>query len=388
MQSSKSNLLKLFLAPILSINLIFSLPIPAVASPAPDDGRNLGLRFIGEAATPIPGANGIFLQNDGYTLVPCGIPTNGCNFDYSLEIDGQLDQVADQVGASNQYIYDSWPAIDASNTNDTFCWTTAGASPGDPRVQQISSGPLTNFNCFNENSFGQMFTPSVSGTLTEFTFAVTCLSPSSSLQVTALLFEVDTSSSFPVLIGEPIARSAQSLGGCRSTWSGHTFSNTDFTTVSINFGAPSVSSSIAYAVLFIGEGITGVVPQGEDLVSQQIPTNPFVANGFRADELGSIYFAPGSSKLSTKAKREIKSIIESSPAGIYKVTGYVQKSKSTKNNSKLSVARARAVENYMLSLGASVNFTVVIETGELSGKESKSHRARRATLFAMTPVVL
>ena len=388
MQISKSRPLKLLLVAFLSMNQIFSLPIRATASPAPDDGRNLGLRFIGQSLPSIPGANGIFLQNDGYTLVPCSSSGPGCNFDYSLEIDGVLDQVSSQAVAVDELPYDSWPAIDASNTNDIFCWTTAGASPGDPRVQQPSAGPLTNFNCFNENSFGQMFTPSVSGRLTEFTIAVTCLSPSSSLQLTALLFEVDTSSNFPVLIGDPIAMSAHTVGGCESTWSAHTFTDGDFTDVAINFNSPSILSTKSYAVLFIGEGIAGVEPKGEDTVSQQIQTNPIVTNGYRADELGSVYFAPGSSKLSTKAKREIKLMIESNPAGIYKVTGYVQKSRSTKNNSKLSLARARAVENYLINLGANVHFTVVIETGELSGKESKSYRARRATLFAMTPVVL
>jgi hypothetical protein len=40
-----------------------------------------------------------------------------------------------------------------------------------------------------------------------------------------------------------------------------------------------------------------------------------------------------------------------------------------------------------VSLGAGVNFTVVVDAGLVPAKNGTSDKARRATLYAMTPVV-
>jgi outer membrane protein OmpA-like peptidoglycan-associated protein len=114
---------------------------------------------------------------------------------------------------------------------------------------------------------------------------------------------------------------------------------------------------------------------------------PVIANGYRADSLGNVYFAPGSSKLSKAAEKKLKAVVAANPSAIYKVTGYVQKSSTNKNNAELSLARAKAVETYLVSLGADVTFTVVLDAGEVPAKAGESYKARRATLFAMTPVV-
>ena len=114
---------------------------------------------------------------------------------------------------------------------------------------------------------------------------------------------------------------------------------------------------------------------------------PIIANGYRADKLGTVYFAPLSSKLSKAAKKKIEASVIAHPAAIYKLTGYVQKSGSSKNDASLSLARARAVETYLVSLGAGVNFTVVVDAGLVPAKNGTSNKARRATLYAMTPVV-
>ena len=114
---------------------------------------------------------------------------------------------------------------------------------------------------------------------------------------------------------------------------------------------------------------------------------PVIANGHRADKLGSVYFQPLSSDLSNAASKEIKKLVTANPAAIYKVIGYVQKSGSSKNNASLSLARAKAIEAYLVSLGAGVNFTVVLDAGLVPAKNGTSDKARKATLFTMTPVV-
>ena len=114
---------------------------------------------------------------------------------------------------------------------------------------------------------------------------------------------------------------------------------------------------------------------------------PIIANGYRADKLGTVYFSPLSSKLSKAAKNKIEASVIAHPAAIYKLTGYVQKSGSSKNDASLSLARARAIETYLVSLGAGVNFTVVVDAGLVPAKNGTSDKARRATLYAMTPVV-
>lgn len=117
---------------------------------------------------------------------------------------------------------------------------------------------------------------------------------------------------------------------------------------------------------------------------------PIIANGYRADKLKTVYFAPLSSKLSKAAKKEIEASVIANPAAVYKITGYVQKSifaKNNKNDASLSLARARAIETYLASLGAGVNFTVVVDAAGVPAKNGTSDKARRATLYAMTPVV-
>jgi outer membrane protein OmpA-like peptidoglycan-associated protein len=117
---------------------------------------------------------------------------------------------------------------------------------------------------------------------------------------------------------------------------------------------------------------------------------PIVANGYRADKLGTVYFATLSSELSKTAKKKLEAAVIANPSAVYKITGYVQKSKSAKNaknDADLSLARAKAIETYLASLGAGVTFTVVVDAAGVPAKNGKSDKARRATLYAMTPVV-
>jgi hypothetical protein len=141
-----------------------------------------------------------------------------------------------------------------------------------------------------------------------------------------------------------------------------------------------------------GDGNSGVwygliVEIVADPVSDSSDQAPVIANGHRADRLGSVYFQPLSSDLSKAASKEIKTLVTANPAAIYKVIGYVQKSVSSRNDASLSLARAKAIETYLVSLSADVNFTVVLDAGLVPAKNGTNEKARRATLYAMTPVV-
>ena len=116
------------------------------------------------------------------------------------------------------------------------------------------------------------------------------------------------------------------------------------------------------------------------------PSSP-TANAYAEKDLGSVYFAPGSSRLSNSAKKQIQALIAANPNSLYKVTGYVQKARTSKNDQRLSEARARTVEQYLVTLGAGTNFTVVIEAGKIPAKDGTKSTARRATLYLLTPVV-
>ena len=115
-----------------------------------------------------------------------------------------------------------------------------------------------------------------------------------------------------------------------------------------------------------------------------------IVNAYRADKLADVYFSPLSSKLSKAAKKQLEVAVIANPSAVYKVTGYVQKSifaKNAKNDSSLSLARAKAIETHLESLGAGVTFTVVVNGAGVPANNGKSNKARRAALYAMTPVV-
>ena len=178
---------------------------------------------------------------------------------------------------------------------------------------------------------------------------------------------------------------------------------TALTSVYFSGDAPTVGSSAfanvaAGAKAYIETGATGFGSAGDNWNGLVVEVNvsavsapvPIVANGYRADKLATVYFSPLSSKLSKADKKKLEAAVIANPSAVYKITGYVQKSilaKNAKNDASLSLARARAVETYLVSLGAGVTFTVVTDAGKVPVKNGKSKKARRATLYAMTPVV-
>ena len=105
----------------------------------------------------------------------------------------------------------------------------------------------------------------------------------------------------------------------------------------------------------------------------------------RADSDGVILFTGNSSALGPKAKKEIKTFLDANPnAASFAVTGYVQKSGSDRNNSRLSLARANAIKKYIAKLGNTK--TVTVTAGGISPTNPKSKNARKAVLTAVAPV--
>ena len=164
-------------------------------------------------------------------------------------------------------------------------------------------------------------------------------------------------------------------------------------------GVGAFLNTASGAKAYIKPGATGFTTSGTpalwnglavEVVADAPAEVPVVANGYRADKLGTVYFAPLSSELSKAAKKKLEAAVIANPSAVYKITGYVQKSKSAKNaknDADLSLARAKAIETHLASLGAGVTFTVVTDAGLVPAKNGSSDKARRATLYAMTPVV-
>jgi len=159
---------------------------------------------------------------------------------------------------------------------------------------------------------------------------------------------------------------------------------------------PSAFDLVAAGKAYIKTGATGFGTIGglwNNLIIENesaAPSAASIANAYRVDKLATVYFSPLSSKLSKAAKKQLEAAVIANPSAVYKVTGYVQKSifaRNAKNDSLLSLARAKAIETHLESLGAGVTFTVVVDGAGVPVKNGKSNKARRSTLYAMTPVV-
>ena len=212
----------------------------------------------------------------------------------------------------------------------------------------------------------------------------------------------------PTAGGTSVTISGANLSGATSAAFGNTSGTiTSNTATSIVVTSPaksagfvdvSVSTSAGNEIKFdgfqYGDNLTvcdgSVAAASEPMTTPLSAPAPIVANGYRADKLGTVYFAPLSSELSKAAKKKLEAAVIANPSAVYKITGYVQKSKSAKNaknDADLSLARAKAIETHLASLGAGVTFTVVTDAGLVPAKNGSSDKARRATLYAMTPVV-
>ena len=132
---------------------------------------------------------------------------------------------------------------------------------------------MTLFNCFNANSFGQVFLASATGTLTAFSFNLTCLNPAGTplTGLSAVIYQVNSNgSSIPVT---PLGSTPVNLSACPTltSWSGHVFSSGDFAAIPINFNNVTLTAGNFYAVYFSGL-VPGAPLPGSPMVTSVTPS--------------------------------------------------------------------------------------------------------------------
>lgn len=252
---------------------------------APPNGTNLGFAWVGTPSTTVKG-KAAFLLNDGVGLDLCGANnSSNCSFEFLYSVNGSIDT---QVTQSNPFTWSTWPTIDGTNQNDKFCTGYGG-----------NNGPYTNYNCFNTNGFGQLFNPSSSGPLTDFSMAMACLAPTGSTSLTAHLYEA----SAPVygggagvadsaIVGSAIATASVTLSHCSTSWSAKAFSGSDFVHPTINFGSVNVDSAKYYVVLFTGDAIAGTQPTGTSSGGSSSSGGTVVASSATPEPSPSVSAAP------------------------------------------------------------------------------------------------
>ena len=230
-------------------------------------GQNLGFRIIWQPTAGTTNSHASFLRSDGSSLSMCGVPEQGspnssdyCSYDYRYSING----VEDKNITKANFTYQTWPTITDANKNNILCRDLGQNAPQ-------TDGPHTNYNCFNENTYGQVFKPTNSGALSGFTMAMTCLSPTGATSLTANLYETSTpipnsqagqNGAQSTISASPIATATFSLSNCATTWSGKVFSGGDFTYPVMDFGSVSLDNTKWYVVLFTGEAVAGTPPTG------------------------------------------------------------------------------------------------------------------------------
>ena len=232
------------------------------ASEAGPGGFNIAFDFSWNDVANPPGYSASFLENDGTTTNNCaggGLTpsTLTCNFVFDYKIDGttqaSVKHAARWVTWSNPVTYvGGKPA-------------TSGCSSPTADGGTFGKAPLTLFDCFNSNSFGQVIFPAVSGALTEFRMKATCLVPSGTtpLDLYALVYELNADAT-KIPGASPIAATYVPLTSCprATTWQGKTFRSSDFSYLNIPFTGVSLSAGKFYGIYFAGKGVPGTPPVG------------------------------------------------------------------------------------------------------------------------------
>ena len=248
----------LILAAIVSI-----APGVSHASTAGPGGANVGFDFSWDDAANPAGHSASFLEADGVTANNCAggaltASTRTCNFVFDYRIGG-----VSQSSATHAARYISYWTTPSSYVNGAPAANTGCSSPTSA-AGNLGKAPLTLFDCFNANSFGQVFRAGSAGQLTEFRMSMTCLAPSGTqYELYALLYEMNADGTAIVGSG-PLGATLVNLSKCptSATWKAKAFRSTDFGMVSMNLGSPTVAAGKFYGVFMTGSGVPGTPPVG------------------------------------------------------------------------------------------------------------------------------
>jgi MYXO-CTERM domain-containing protein len=134
--------------------------------------------------------------------------------------------------------------------------------------------PLTLFNCFNTNSFGQVFEARATGALSDFTMRMTCLNPLGAT-ITGLVAQIYQINGDGESIGAtPLAQIPVDLSSCptATTWASHTFSAADFATIPLNFSGVTLTNGNFYGVYFGGTMVPGTPLAGSTSTAPAPPS--------------------------------------------------------------------------------------------------------------------
>jgi hypothetical protein len=238
------------LAAYLVLCLLAATSVPALASPAGPGGINIGIDFNWNAGPPGYTASFIAaVTPSGAPLDNCGAVTPSgmsCDFAIAYSIGGTPQTAVVSGGA-----YTTWGQSGPSNGR--FC-DQSGVTPN-------NTGPLTFWNCFNNDAFGQIFMASASGTLSDMMMPMTCLNPAGgtlpSGHFFAAIYLVNAGgTSIPTA---PLAQVPVDLSTCPTltSWNGHTFSAGDFAQIPLNFSNVTLTAGNFYAVYFAGSDVPG-----------------------------------------------------------------------------------------------------------------------------------
>ena len=234
----------------------------AHASETGPSGSNIGFDFTWDDAANPAGHSASFLETDettanncsGSTLSPS---TKTCNFVFDYRINGVLQQ---STKHASRWI--KWANVSSYAGGQPSGAT--GCSSGTSGSGNLGKAPLTLFDCFNSNSFGQLFRPSTTGPLTQFRMSMTCLTPTGTprYELYALLYELSSDGS--QLLGNPAAATMVNLSSCptATSWNGKTFSAANFAMMPMNFNNIQVSADKFYGVYLAGTGVPGTPPPG------------------------------------------------------------------------------------------------------------------------------
>jgi outer membrane protein OmpA-like peptidoglycan-associated protein len=261
-----------------------SRPGVAEASERGPNGVNIGFDFSWDRSSSPGGYTASFLNADSTSLNNCGgdnftTTSTGCNFVFSYRVGG-VNQTS--VNHSGNWVTWSNPtSYSGGGPQNSGCNSPASGTTGGGKV------PVTLFDCFNVHSFGQVFTPAISGPLSGFKMSMTCLVPwgANSLNLHALLYELTPDAASLAGTG-PVATVKLDLSTCPSaiSWEGKTFGPSDFGWVNMPFRNVRVAAGKFYGVYFAGNGVPGTPPIGanEAIARLNAPKSPATTTTVKA----------------------------------------------------------------------------------------------------------